>query len=163
MENLTTEQLRAKARQYDNINTEGGEGYNPYSDEIDRRAMAKSAARPKTRSDRKYEILHELEIKDCSIARESGTYNQAEIDGLRAQLAEIEAEEEAEFLADWTREETMRRREEWNSFVRSFPVESNGRISVDNSRLIMERASEQGWSVDDLKRAIALHGLGAPK
>jgi len=145
-------------REYDRINNEGGEGYNPYREEKKRKEFEAHKEWTKTRAGRKDAIYTDLERKDCSIARECGTYNQAEIDGLRAQLAEIEAEEEAEFIAAWPLETTKARRVDWNNFIRSI-MDSNGRISPDKSREIYRRQGQQGWTMDDLKKAVKHHNL----
>lgn len=161
MKDMTVTQLREKSRNYDRINNEGGEGYNPYRDELERREMATEAARPKTSADRKREIYHQLEIKDCSIARECGTYNQAEIDALRAELAETEAAEVAEFAAEWTPEETQTRRSAWNSFVNA--ELAGGPMTPDKYRKLHAWKEEHGWGLDEVKKAVKLHNLGVAK
>lgn len=143
-------------REYDRINNEGGEGYNPYRAERERREVEEAIGFGKTRAGRKARIYRELEAKDCSIARESGTYNKAEIDDLRAQLRAIEAEEEAEFLAAWTLEITQERRESWNARVKAgaFGTVGSGKV---NFAAVAAAEKAQGWTVDDLKKAVALH------
>jgi len=153
MKNLTTQELNQKARNYDNIQNEGGEGFNPYRDEQSRREM--EASPPPTRVD---VILHTLEIKDCSIARECGTYNQAEIDALHTELAEIKAKIETEFFTIWTLEKTKIRRESWNGFVKSL-MDSNGRISGKDQPKLYARRLEQGWGLAEVKKAVKYYNL----
>jgi len=57
MKDMTNSQLEAAARQYDNINNEGGDGYNPYREEMARRDFAAAKAMPRT----EYDILRDLE------------------------------------------------------------------------------------------------------
>ena len=115
--------LAAKVTVHDNLYNDGGEGYNPYRDEIERRELAASA-RPRDRSD----VLRDMERKDCSSARESGTYDPAEIAALEAELSEFDAAEAAEFDAEWTREVTIERRTAWNEMVKSTAI--NGKPSM---------------------------------
>lgn len=160
---LSNAQLIEKAKEFDSVVNEGGEGYNPYRNEIKNRAMEAAASEPKTRSDRKAEIAHELEIKDCSIARESGTYNQAEIDALETELETIDAEETAEFAAEWTLDVTQTRRADWNAFIRTL-IGKDGRIASSQAGKMATRERAQGWSMSDLKKAVTLHNLTpAPK
>jgi DNA gyrase/topoisomerase IV subunit A len=143
-------------RQYDLINNEGGEGYNPIREAREREEHEAMQAYYQTREGRKEAIIRMLERKDCSLAKECGTYDQAEIDDLNAQLAAIEAEELAEFTAIWTLDVTVERREAWNARVRAGEFTVDGRVDPRKLGLV-ER--EQGWSFMDLKKAIKNHNL----
>lgn len=143
-------------REYDRINNEGGEGYNPYRAEREKREIEEAIAWGKTRAGRKDRIYRLLEAKDCSIARECGTYNQDEIDALRAELAQIEAEEEAEFIAAWPLDITKERRASWNDRVRAGEFTVRGQI---DPRKVGTAQSAQGWTFSDLKKAVKLHNL----
>lgn len=158
MTQMTTSQLAAAARKYDVTYNEGCDGYNPYRDELKQRSDAAEAARPKTLSEQRDAILRELDRKDSTIARESGTYDQAEIDALRAEVARIEAAIAADFAEQWPRELTVSRRADWNALVRSM-VGGNGKINAAGMTKINARVAEQGWGPAELKRAIALHKL----
>jgi hypothetical protein len=149
--------MNGNERKYDLINNEGGEGYNPYRAAREQREFEAEKAWSKTRAGRKDRIYRDLERKDCSLARECGTYDQAEIDGLRAELAAIEAEETAEFIAAWPLNITMERRAAWNSRVRGGEFNNRGG-KVDFS---VVRAAEvaQGWYYDNLKKAVKYHNL----
>lgn len=138
-------------RQYDNINNEGGEGYNPYRAAREKKEIEEAIEWSKTRAGRKDRIYRDLERKDCSIARECGTYDQAEIDDLRAQLAAIEAEEEAEFLEAWPLDITIARRAAWNAKVKTGDIK--------DTRDLARAENAQGWRMDQLKKAVKLHKL----
>jgi len=84
-------------REYDRIHNEGGEGYNPIRETRIKREMEIEAARPKTISEQIDSIRHQISIRDCSIARECGTFDQAEIDALREEIKKLEGQEGAEF------------------------------------------------------------------
>lgn len=137
-------------REYDRIHNGGGEGYNPIREARERKELEAHKEWLKTRAGRKDSIYRELERKDCSIARECGTYNQAEIDALRAELAAIEAEEEAEFVAAWPLDTTKTRRAEWNDRVK------RGEITARN---YIEAERKQGWTLSNLKRAVKYYNL----
>lgn len=145
-------------REYDKLQNEGGEGYNPIREARIKREMEAEAARPKTIDEQMDAIRHQISVRDCSIARESGTFDQAEIDQLRTTLKELEDKKTAEFLATWTLAVTKERRIRWNDFVRSV-MDSAGRISPDKSRELYKKQHNQGWMLADLKRAVKIHKL----
>lgn len=140
-------------REYDKLHNEGGYGYNPYRVEREDKEREEERNHPKTRTERKYAILRELEHKDSSIARECGTYDQAEVDRLRAGLDQIYADEKSEFLAIWTPEVTAQRRAEWNARVSAGEF---GKKKVD-ANLIYAAEKAQGWKLSDLQKAVGLH------
>jgi len=152
---MTDDQLIAKAANYKAGMLEGGEGYNPYEVEIDRRQAAKEAARAKSRAERRYELLREIESLDCSMARESGTYDPDRIAALRAEVEAIDTEREAEFAAEWTLEVTKARREEWNTRVLAGEFGS----APTCYKAMRAAEHEQGWTSDDLRRAVKMHQL----
>lgn len=59
-------------------------------------------------------------------------------------------------------EETKARRESWNGFIRSL-INRDDRIDGKDQPKIYARAKEQGWDMDELKKAIQLHILGPAK
>lgn len=146
-------------RQYDLINNEGGEGYNPYRAERERKEHEAAIEWSKTRAGRKDSIYRALERLDCSIARECGTYDQTKIDELRTDLAAIEAEEEAEFIAAWPLDLTKERRASWNARVKGGEFGDTSRGTPDLYRAIHAAQVAQGWTMDDLKKAIKYHNL----
>lgn len=146
-------------REYDRINNEGGEGYNPYRAKRERQELEAEAAYYRTREGRKERLERMIERKDCSLARECGTYDQAEIDDLRAQLRAIEAEEAEEFLAAWPVDVTKSRRIAWNDRVKSGEFGKPGTHSPDMHRKVYAAEQAQGWTFAQLKKAIKLHNL----
>lgn len=146
MKTMTMTELIEKAKNYDRTMNEGGEGFNPYKSEIGKRSAEQSENEPRT----EYDVLQDLEAADCAIARESGTYSQNQIDALHKELAKIRAEEKANFMSVWTKEVTAARREEWNTWIRSF----KGTISI---RTISSQIQKQNWGTDALKRAIEIY------
>jgi len=71
-----------------------------------------------------------------------------------AEIAEIEAEKQAEENAIWTREETIARRKAWNAAVQS-PKYQTRRGVVLVSKVVWDL----GYDAAALKRHIARHGL----
>jgi len=147
-----------KEREYDRINNEGGEGYNPIREARIKKEMEHEAARPKTIGEQMDSIRRQIIIKDCSIARECGTFDQAEIDQLRATLKGLEDRKDAEFLADWPLEVTKERRIDWNNYIRSI-MNNKGRISPSKSQEMNKRKHNQGWGLNDLRKAVKSHNL----
>jgi len=145
---MSAEQLRTKGNEYRMGMLEGGEGYNPYAAELDRRADLVEAARPRSAAD----VLRDLAALDCAIARESGTYDQARIDALRAELATLTTPAPAP-ATTWTIETTLARRAEWNGWLQA---QGSKKISVSR---IIAREREVGWSLGDLRAAVAAHGI----
>ena len=137
------------AKQYDDIVNEGGEGYNPIRAERERKEHEAINSMPRTRDD----IMTDIERLDNSIARESGTYDAQRIAALRDELSALDAAEEAAFRAEWTADVTAGRRAEWNEWVKRT---SNGTGRID-SPVLMRKQGQQGWTIDQLKRAVAMY------
>ena len=160
MKNLSNKEISEKGKNYDNIHNEGGEGFNPYWSELERReteAAQKRAALPKSINEQ-IDALHDrIRIECGSVARE---WNEEEIAKKKAELyAEIDCLKEVvevEFKAEWTEEVTASRRIEWNNFVKSI-MSSNGEIEGKNKIKIYQRQDAQGWKTDALKKAIAMY------
>ena len=153
MKTLTKEDLLKKARIYDNINNEGAEGYNPYRSEIEKREIEELKNAPRT----KYDVLKDLEKCDCSLARECGTYDQAEIDKLNKEFENFENKEKEEFENTWTLEITKNRREKWNNLVKSGKLNDyEGKIDYEKKNII---EAKQSWNMNELKEAIKYHNL----
>jgi len=136
-------------KKYDNLFNEGGEGYNPYRTE--REQKENEIKRPRTRDD----ILRELQSLDCSLARESGTYNPEKIKQLQDELSELEHQQNEKFLLEWTAEVTQARRENWNEMVRSGKF-GNGKVDWN---ILRTQEKNQGWTMEDMKKAVTLNGL----
>lgn len=144
-----------REQEYDRIHNEGGEGYNPIRQARIREEYEAEAARPKSISEQMDAIRHQISIRDCSIARESGTFDQAEVDQLRATLNELEDADNANFLTDWTMDTTKTRRVAWNTMVKSGKF---GGKRVDMNA-VRRTEKEQGWTLENLRRAIKLYNL----
>lgn len=151
-------------KEYDNLYNEDGEGYNPIrakreQAEFDasQKLAKKLALTPQGKIDALY---RRIEFECGSVARELG--NDAEINALQADLyAQInatKADMDAEFMEIWTLEETKARRIDWNSRVKAGEFGTPGSKRV-NFKALDARVKAQGWSLDDLNRAIKLHNL----
>jgi hypothetical protein len=161
---MGTTQLEQAARDHDRLQNEGGEGYNPYRNEIASRARAVAAARPRSLTEQLHETLREIDIQDCSIARESGTYDATRVAALREQASALRAAIDAEALAGiirdgWTLEVTRARRAANNAMVRGLPVRG-GKV---DQRVVDAWLKAQGWTHADLRRAITLHGIAGER
>jgi len=148
---LTDAELATAAKNYRVGMLDDGEGYNPYKAEIDRRSTAAEAARPRSRGERRDDLVREILRLDSVLARESGTHDAARVAQLRAEVAVIEADIQAEFAAEWTLEVTRARRTDWNARARA------GKFS--NPRKMRAAEQAQGWTMRALRDAIKMHGL----
>lgn len=152
MENLTNAQLQEKAKSYAMMANEGGEGYNPFSVELDRRLQEERSAKPKTLEEQEASILSELSRKDNSIARESGTFDAEEVSNLRKELESVREKKEQSFFSEWTREETAARRHAWNSAMAE-------KMRTGEKVNILEMADKFGFYMEDLKKAVSHYNL----
>ncbi len=134
-------------RNHDETHNGGGEGYNPYRQEREEREAAALADLPRTRHD----IIHELGVLDCSIARESGTYDAKRIAALRAERDAMDRAVADAFTAEWTATVTRERRKAWNARVMAGEIK--------DSASAHEAMVAQGWTMADLKKAIKLYSL----
>jgi len=156
---MTDRELRDAAKNYDNIQNEGGEGYNPYTSEIERREYETAASKPMTKQD-KIDALQSTIRKECgSVAREWG--NNSEIDAKQTaiykEINSLKAEIAVDFATTWPIELTKTRRIEWNSFIKN--TIGIGTVGPDESRAIYKKQGDQGWMLHDLKKAIKIHSL----
>jgi len=159
MKNLSDEEINEKGKEYDNIQNEGGEGYNPFWQEFERRNFEieqKRAAQPKSKKEQVDGLHDRIRIECGSIARE---WNEEEVDkkkaDLYAEINRLKKEIDAEFKTEWTEEVTASRREGWNSFVKT--IISNGKIAGKDQVKVYQREIDQGWELDDLKKAVAIY------
>lgn len=164
---MTSQELRDAARNYDRVNNEGGEGYNPYTQELERREheelRTQAKAHAETPQGRIDTLYRRIELECGSVAREWG--NAEEINTLQSSLYteidKIKAEIDAEFLKTWTLDITKARREEWNNFVKAEIIPINGTPKA--YKALYQRQQDQGWTLNELKKAVALHGLNGGK
>ena len=145
----TDEELARLAARYDAGENEGGEGYNPYRNEQERREAQAAVARPRSLDEQKARLLHRLEIIGGPRARELGISDAGEIAQIEADLAEIERDIETQFAAAWPVALTAARREKWNAEARK-----HGAAMTRPEIRAVE--AELGYRMDDLRRAVAL-------
>lgn len=166
MENMTRSEIIEKGKTYDNVQNEGGEGYNPYWSELERRDIESSkidAVKPRSKKDQISALHDKIRIECGSVAREWGNEEADKKQaGYYAEIKALETAIETEFSAEWTLETTKTRRVSWNDFIRSL-MNSKGQIGPQSQPKIYQRKIEQGWGLDDLKKAIKLHNLGSAK
>lgn len=123
-------------------------------DAADRAEAQAYAASPDGRRDAAYRKATAMD----AAAIDSGLYTdderRAAWDAYRAIDDEITADAAARFAGEWTRDVTIGRRAEWNAWVKAQPA----RKSV-SWNAIHAQEQRQGWTMDDLKQAVALHQL----
>ena len=156
---MTDQELFNAARNYDNIQNESGEGYNPYTSEIERREYEAATSRPMTKQD-KIDALHDTIRIECgSVARECGdnTEIDAKQDKIYKEIDSLKAEITADFVTAWPIDLTKSRRVEWNDFIKK--TVGTGKVTPDGMRLIYKKQGDQGWMLDALKKALKIHNL----
>jgi hypothetical protein len=134
-------------RQYDLINNEGSEGYNPIRARREQAEFDAAHAAPVCLGD----LEHRLDILTNTTDPATIAERADRVAALKAQIAAMRAAQQAEFAAAWPVTLTTERRATWNAWVRA----SGGITPV-------ERAAHErkiGWTMADLRRAIALHSL----
>lgn len=121
--------------------------------------VAADAAHAQTRQGRIEALTRNLTTYDFGRAQWD-TELSAQVDAWRAELDALKAEAQAEaasaFDAEWTRETTMARRAEWAALVKSGKLNKAGKPWMPYVR---EQERKQGWKMEDLKAAVARHGL----
>jgi len=151
IEAMTIHELTDAARDYDQTQNEGHEGYNPYRDELAKRAAAHAAATPETLEEQRDRLDdRKYRIERGAFAGRLDAAEQAEIAEIEAQISELDAKIQAEFEAAWPRDLTAARLAEWNRDAQA------GKITHANKA---ERERQQGWTMDDLKKAIKHHKI----
>jgi vacuolar-type H+-ATPase subunit I/STV1 len=163
LKNLTDQELTQRAANYDNAFNEGGDGCNPFREELANRSRiaekAIKAAEAATPKGRIKNIERRIEIECGSIAMESGDPDKVrELRmSLRAEIEEIEKEIEQSFVNEWTLETTKARRAEWNQYANTELKSLSGTPRMWKAVLAKEK--EQGWTMEQLKKAVKLHGI----
>ena len=149
-------------RTYDAIHNEGGEGYNPYRADREKReweADQKAARERATTPQGRIDALHRRIRTECgSVAREWGDTDKLDAlqKDLYSEIKIIEDEINGKFLAEWTPEITTTRRQTWNDFVKSF---GPGKMTSKDMAAIHNKQKDQGWKLDDLRKAVKLNNL----
>ncbi len=82
---------------------------------------------------------------------------EAKIEALRKA---IEDDTVARFAAEWTIETTRTRMTAWNQLVKSGKLSKDGKVWWSAVR---EAEKVQGWTMEDLQKAVKAHGLGGAK
>lgn len=149
-------------REYDRIHNECGEGYNQIRAKRDQEEWEASQAEAKkyavTPHGRIAALRRRIELECGSVAREWG--NGEAIDALQkslyAEIKTIESEINAAFLAQWTPEVTQARRDAWNNMVKAGKFGKVGSKRV-NFAAVAKQQETQGWTLEELKKAIALN------
>ena len=111
--------------------------------------------RVKSLEEKEYAILK----KKTSAYRSSGVYTDAEkeyLENLEKELIDIRKMQHDRFLNTWTIETTKIRREEWNTFARAAMAKYSKK---EISGVLFKKQREQGWTMDELKKAVNTHNL----
>ena len=127
--------------EYDRINNEGGEGYNPI-----RAARQDAEAAKAARQHGPLEEAERAMIAAKGLYGYKSPEHNAASDAYFALVAEREERKLAEFAIEWTREVTIERRAAWNA-------------AAANAKTTAEVIERVGFGPDNLRRAIALHNL----
>ncbi|MCK4793252.1 MAG: hypothetical protein KAV87_56500, partial [Desulfobacteraceae bacterium] len=98
---MTIIELTRKARDYDNLHNEGGEGYNPHRDELERRKLEAETVESKTTTERRNDLIEKLRIAKLALA------GIDRLNDLSAQIATLTSAEKKEIESTgWTLGET---------------------------------------------------------
>ena len=73
-----------------------------------------------------------------------------------AALDVLAAEADAAFAATWTVATTQQRRAEWRATIARIQQQAS---KTQQPGLVYAAQAQQGWTVEDLRRAVALHNL----
>ena len=137
-------------RQYDLINNEGGEGYNPIRAAREQVEFEAARAAPATVGD----LLHRLDILSNTTDPITIAERAPRVAALQAQIAALRAAEEAAFVAEWTVDITRSRRMAWNAFVATLSANPHER-----NKAVWQQEARQGWTLAALRRAVTAHNL----
>jgi len=155
---MTEAELRKAAAEYDRQMNEGGDGWNPYKEELKRREREKMEAEwqtPKGRIEKRIEEIKAeisvIEWRNCAFKgdQEKVAQLRQEKKELEAKLEEIKAREWIE--KGWTPEETQKRREKWNAAVLKLKPKFKGRNIWDFERAVEK---ETGIKASELRCAV---------
>lgn len=155
MKDLTVDQLQTAAANHDAVINEGGDGYNPYRDEIARRDSETTT--PPSLQEQLNRVTNQLNaIPSRVMQHKSGSPQEiAELDALTATQDNLKTAIAKAFADEWTPDETQRRRNEWNARVKA--GEFNTTAGQIDYKLADQAQRDQGWSFSDLKKAVAMH------
>jgi hypothetical protein len=115
--------------------------------QIERELAASPAGRLEA-AQRRYELVS---------ATDAAAYTDADRAAALAELQAARAAVQAEIDAEWTRERTIARREQWNAAVKAGAITGrNGKVDWAKVAALQQRL---GFTADALKAAVARHGL----
>ena len=137
-------------RQYDLINNEGGEGYNPIRAAREQAEFEAAHAAPVTVGD----LLHQMDILTNTTDPTTIAERAPRVAALQARISELRAANQVAFLAEWTVDVTRSRRAAWNTFVATIPANP-----AERNEAVWRQEARQGWTMADLKRAVTAHNL----
>lgn len=145
---MTETELKTKAAEYDRINNEGGEGYNPYRAELNSRIPAETL----TSRIAKLEKAIDYRISGHGKFMHPGEQGKVELAALEAELKTLEAElhegRKATLIArGWTLDETIARKARWNAEASKPGARPGGVEKV------------VGFAMVELIEAMEIHGL----
>ena len=156
-------------REFDRVNNEGGEGYNPYRaarEEREHQEAAEEHRRYAATPEGQRDAIHrELSHLDWAAGEHGLTHEDEERrTTLRTQLRDMDTQIETRKIADleskgWSKEQTITKRNAWNTNIRR--LQSEG-VKID-SALQRKLEEEAGFSVVELRRAVETHKLPAWK
>jgi len=115
-------------------------------------AASNEAAKNPTRDD----LLRRLQAMERANAESGQICAVEKIEALKNRIAQMDADREAAFLAEWTMAVTKARRAAWNVMA----VRGDfGTAKNVNWTAYRDAEKKQGWTVDNLKAAIKAHNL----
>jgi len=110
------------------------------------------AAKNPTRDD----LLRRLQAMEGANAENGQIFEAEKIEALKNRIAQMDADREAAFLAEWTPEVTKTRRAAWNVMAVRGDFGTPKKVNWTAYR---DAEKKQGWTVDNLKAAIKAHNL----
>lgn len=111
-----------------------------------------------TKNPSRDDLLRSLQAMEAANLENGEVFAPEKIEALKTRIARMDADQEAAFLAEWTKEETMRRRAAWNARVKAGEFGQMGSGKV-NWAALRDAEKAQGWTMDGLKKAIKVHNL----
>lgn len=148
-----------KERQYDNINNEGGSGYNPFRAERQKREA--DEARKQYVEDMKRPEFERQEVtRKLANMNWYDPMNKEELDSLRAREVELDQiinEKKFKKLTEsgWTPEVTAQRREIWNAAINAGEVYGiNGKVDIDKLMALRKR---MGFTEGQVRDAVEFY------
>jgi len=102
------------------------------------------------------DLLRRLQAMEGANAENGQVFEAEKIEALKNRIAQMDADQEAAFLAEWTKEVTMTRRAAWNVMAVRGDFGTPKKV---NWAAYRNAERKQGWTIDNLKAAIKAHNL----